>query len=160
VLKLIPFLALAACAATPDVTGYRDPGKPIYSNAVLQLADYAGEWQQAGDFATAACAPGRVRMQPMADGMNISGTLCLGGISTDVSGRYAAIGPGRFQRGTDAAWWVIWADTNLRTLAIGTPDGRFGFILNKGDDLPLDRLNAAREVFDFNGYSLARLRVE
>jgi apolipoprotein D and lipocalin family protein len=158
VLKLIPLLALAACAAAPQVTGYRDPDAPIYSNAVLQLSDYAGEWTQVGDFATTACTPGAVTMGPTATGMDISGTLCLGGVSTDVSGSYAATGPGRFQRGEDAAWWVIWADTNLRTLAIGTPNGRFGFILNKGADLPQDRLNAAREVFDFNGYSLARLR--
>jgi apolipoprotein D and lipocalin family protein len=59
----------------------------------------------------------------------------------------------------DAPWWIIWADTNLRTLAIGTPDGRFGFILNKGPDLPADRMNAAREIFDFNGYNLSRLQI-
>lgn len=159
-LKLIPFLALAACAtAAPQVAGYRDPGTPIYSNAVLQLADYAGEWVQAGDFSTSACAAGAITMQPTPTGMNITGTLCLSGVSTDVSGTYAATGPGRLQRGTDAPWWVIWADTNLRTLAIGTPDGRFGFILNKGQDLPQDRVNAAREVFDFNGYNLAALRM-
>jgi apolipoprotein D and lipocalin family protein len=159
VLKLIPLLALAACVTAPQVTGYRDPSKPIYSNAVLQLADYAGEWTQAGDFANAPCAPGAVTMQPTDTGMTITGTLCLGGISNDVSGSYVAVGPGRFQRGEDAPWWVVWADTNLRTLAIGTPDGRFGFILNKGDSLPQDRLNAAREVFDFNGYSLKRLQI-
>jgi apolipoprotein D and lipocalin family protein len=101
----------------------------------------------------------RPAMTPSAVGMQITGQLCLGGVSTDVTGPYIATGPGRLQRGEDAAWWVIWADTNLRTLAIGTPDGRFGFILNKGADLPADRLNAAREIFDFNGYSLARLRV-
>jgi apolipoprotein D and lipocalin family protein len=160
VLKLIPLLALAACAtAAPQIAGYRDPNLPIYSNAVLQLSDYEGEWAQVGDFSTTDCAPGQVTMTPAASGMEIAGTLCLAGVSTDVSGTYAAIGPGRLQRGEDAPWWVIWADTNLRTLAIGTPDGRFGFILNKGPDLPQDRLNAAREVFDFNGYSLARLRV-
>ncbi len=159
-LKLIPLLALAACAAAaPQITGYRDPATPIYSNAVLQLSDYAGEWTQAGDFATATCAAGAITMQPTTSGMNVSGSLCLAGLSTDVSGAYAAAGPGRLQRGEDAPWWVIWADTNLRTLAIGTPDGRFGFILNKGANLPQDRLNAAREVFDFNGYNLAQLRM-
>jgi apolipoprotein D and lipocalin family protein len=160
VLKLIPLLALAACtAAAPQVTGYRNPASPIYSNAVLQLSDYAGEWVQVGSFAMSACAPGSITMQPTASGMNIAGTLCLSGVTTDVSGDYAATGPGRLQRGDDAAWWIIWADTNLRTLAIGTPDGRFGFILNKGANLPADRLNAAREIFDFNGYILSHLQL-
>lgn len=159
-LKLIPLLALAACATTaPNIAGYRDPAKPIYSNAVLQLSDYAGEWVQVAEFATAPCPPGRITMSPAATGMQITGQLCLGGVATDISGPYAATGPGRLQRGTEAPWWVIWADTNLRTLAIGTPDGRFGFILNKGPDLPADRLNAAREIFDFNGYNLSRLQI-
>lgn len=159
-LKLIPLLALAACAAAPQVTGYRDPATPIYSNAVLQLTDYAGKWMQAADFSTVPCAPGGVTLTPASGGMQITGQLCLSGQPTDVTGLYAATGPGRLQRGTDAPWWVIWADTNLRTLAIGTPDGRFGFVLNKGAALPADRMNAAREVFDFNGYNLARLRVD
>ncbi|MFM2390981.1 MAG: hypothetical protein RLZZ437_2536 [Pseudomonadota bacterium] len=159
-LKLIPLLALAACAtAAPQIAGYRDSAKPIYSNAVLQLSDYAGEWQQAGEFSSAPCTPGRIAMSPSATGMQITGQLCLGGVPTDVSGPYAATGPGRLQRGMDAPWWIIWADTNLRTLAIGTPDGRFGFILNKGPDLPADRMNAAREIFDFNGYNLSRLQI-
>jgi apolipoprotein D and lipocalin family protein len=159
-LKLIPLLALAACtAAAPQITGYRDPAAPIYSNAVLQLSDYAGEWVQVATFAPSDCLAGRIVMAPSGNGMQINGQLCLGGISTDVSGNYAATGPGRLQSGEAAPWWVIWADTNLRTLAIGTPDGRFGFILNKGADLPNDRLNAAREIFDFNGYNLARLQV-
>ena len=158
-LKLIPLFALAACAATPTLTGYRDPQVPIYSNAVLQTSDYAGEWTQSATFSTTPCPPGRVTLSPAPGGMAITGQLCLGGQTTDASGLYAATGPGRLQRGTDPAWWVIWADTNLRTLAIGTPDGRFGFILNKGDSLPADRLNAAREVFDFNGYSTDRLIV-
>lgn len=159
-LKLIPVVLLAACAtAAPKVTGYRDPQLPIYSNAVLQLSDYAGEWIQVADFSSTACSPGRILLVPTQGGMMIDGQICLGGVPTDVSGLYAAAGPGRMQRGDDAAWWVIWADTNLRTLAIGTPDGRFGFVLNKGEILPSDRLKAAKEVFDFNGYNPDRLQV-
>lgn len=155
----LPALVLLACAvAPPKVAGYRDPTTQIYSNAVLQLSDYAGEWTQVADFSATPCTPGRVTLRPVATGMEITGQLCLAGQPTDVSGTYAATGPGRMQRGQDASWWVIWADTNLRTLAIGTPDGRFGFILNKGDTLPSDRLNAAREVFDFNGYNPDRLQ--
>lgn len=48
-------------------------------------------------------------------------------------------------------------DHGYRTLAIGTPSGRFGFVLDRGP-IPADRLDAAREIFDFNGYATAALR--
>ncbi len=54
-------------------------------------------------------------------------------------------------------WWVLWVDSGYRTLAIGTPDGRFGFVLDRGRIGP-DRLVAAAEIFDFNGYSKARFK--
>ncbi|MEH6775767.1 MAG: lipocalin family protein, partial [Cereibacter changlensis] len=61
--------------------------------------------------------------------------------------------------GIGAPWWVIWVDTDYRTLAIGTPDGSFGFLLNRGGPLPADRLTAVREIFEWNGYDLSRLTV-
>ena len=144
----------------PDVAGFRNPGAPIYSNAVIAPADLAGDWQQVAGFATGpGCAAGAVVIAPQGGGLALRGQLCMGGTLSDVSGPYAVTGPGRIRRGDGAEWWVIWADTNLRTLAIGTPDGRFGFILNKGADLPADRLRAAREIFDFNGYAVSRLVV-
>ncbi|MBD3788696.1 MAG: lipocalin family protein [Sphingomonadales bacterium] len=54
--------------------------------------------------------------------------------------------------------WLIWVDTAYRSLAVGTPSGQFGFVLDRGAQIPADRLAAAREVFDFNGYDTARLR--
>jgi apolipoprotein D and lipocalin family protein len=153
---LFALAALAACATAPaPLTGYRDPAVPLYSNAVIQAADLSGDWQQvAGFIGDGGCAAGgQVSIGTAEGGLAVTGTLCLGGMRRDVTGAYQQTGPGRFQRGEEAAWWVIWADTSLRTLAIGTPDGRFGFVLNKGANLPSDRLNAAREVFDFNGYN-------
>ena len=73
-----------------------------------------------------------------------------------------ATGPGRLTPAKAASplnreWWVLWADVDLRTLVIGTPDGSFGFILNRGGPLPPDRLTAARDILDWNGYDVARL---
>ncbi len=152
---------LAGCAAAvPDVAGFRAPGAAIYSNAVIAPADLAGQWTQVAGFAAGpGCAAGAVAIAPQGAALAMQGRLCLGGAIADVSGVYAVTGPGRIRLGDEAEWWVIWADTNLRTLAIGTPDGRFGFILNKGADLPGDRLRAAREIFDFNGYAVSRLVV-
>jgi apolipoprotein D and lipocalin family protein len=159
--RVLAVALLSGCAAAvPDVAGFRAPGTPIYSNAVIAPGDLAGAWTQVASFAAeAGCAQGAISIMPQGPGLLVQGQLCLGGDLTSVQGRYAVTGPGRIRQGEGPEWWVIWADTNLRTLAIGTPDGRFGFILNKGDDLPADRLRAAQEVFDFNGYAVSRLVV-
>ncbi|OZA12383.1 MAG: hypothetical protein B7Y02_07410 [Rhodobacterales bacterium 17-64-5] len=48
-------------------------------------------------------------------------------------------------------------DEGYRTLAIGTPDGSFGFVLDRGP-AAADRMTAARQIFDFNGYDVSALR--
>ena len=53
---------------------------------------------------------------------------------------------------------MLWADADYRTLVIGTPNGRLGFILNRGA-ISADRLVAAWEILDWNGYDLRQLRV-
>jgi apolipoprotein D and lipocalin family protein len=82
--------------------------------------------------------------------LRLSGSLCLSGRTETVSGTAPLVGPGRL-RVNGEEWWVIWVDVGYRTLAIGTPSGRFGIILDRGA-IPGDRLEAAREIFDFNGY--------
>ena len=103
------------------------------------------------DFRTSgACTSGALEIVPDGQSLRLTGTLCLAGKVESVSGSAPLIGPGRLRvKGED--WWVIWVDVGYRTLAIGTPSGRFGFILDRGA-IPGDRLNAAREIFDFNGY--------
>lgn len=161
--RLIVLAMLAGCAAktTAPVTGYRDPAKQIYSNAVLENDKLVGRWAQVAEFAPTtapACKPGGADIGRNASGLIVTARLCLGGEAVAFSGPLAVAGPGRFAPPNGEVWWVLWADVGYRTLAIGTPSGRFGFILNRGGDLPADRLRAAREVLDWNGYDLARLR--
>ncbi|MGO4907702.1 lipocalin family protein [Pseudorhodobacter sp. W20_MBD10_FR17] len=161
--RLIALFFLAACVAkTPaTVTGYRKPDTQIYSNAVLENDRLVGQWVQVAEFAphdAPACSKGGADISRSAAGLAIVARLCLGGVSTAFSGPLAVAGPGRFTPPVGEAWWVVWADVGYRTLVIGTPSGRFGFILNRGGDLPGDRMHAAREVLDWNGYDLARLR--
>jgi apolipoprotein D and lipocalin family protein len=152
-------LALAACARDPAPGGaFRTPGTPIYSNASFDFARLPGDWRQVATFG-AACAPGGTQITP--DGKLIA-RLCLNGTVTQVTGRIQPTGPGRFR--VDGAsgplaqdWWMVWVDVGYRTLAIGTPSGEFGFILNRDGPLPADRLTAAAELFDFNGYDRRRL---
>jgi apolipoprotein D and lipocalin family protein len=66
-------------------------------------------------------------------------------------------GPGRFVI-AGQEWWVLWADGDYRTLVIGTPSGRFGFVLNRAGGISADRMRAAREILEWNGYDLAQFR--
>ncbi len=165
--RLIPalLLLLCACAApAPRIDGFRDGG-PIYSNAVLDLSTITGNWAQVAAFsaATTNCRPGGAEFTSGPSGLSVTARLCLNGSDISYRGPVAITGPGRLTptaratRPLDREWWVLWADVDLRTLVIGTPDGSFGFILNRGGPLPPDRLAAARDILDWNGYDVARL---
>ncbi len=68
-------------------------------------------------------------------------------------------GPGRLAqvRGT-APLWILWVDDGYRTVAIGTPDGSFGWIMDRDPVPGRDRLRAAREVLAWYGYDLTAFR--
>lgn len=161
--RLIALVLLAGCVAkTPTaVVGYRTASTPIFSNAVLENDKLVGRWVQVAEFAprdAPTCKPGGAEIGRGSAGLTLAARLCLGGQTTAFSGPLAVAGPGRFTPPSGEVWWVLWADVGYRTLVIGTPSGRFGFILNRGGDLPADRMRAAREVLDWNGYDLGRLR--
>lgn len=163
-------LLLAACSAAPppQTGGFRNPGAGIYSNAVFRPERLAGNWYQVADFAAdgaPACASGRLGVTPQGDGLlGIDANLCLGGHPASFRGQARISGPGRLALigaepgGLGAEWWVLWVDDGYRTLAIGTPSGDFGMILNREPALPADRMAAAREILAWNGYDLSRLR--
>ncbi|PLL10777.1 lipocalin [Tabrizicola sp. TH137] len=165
--RLIPALLLAllaACTQTTRIDGFRSQG-PIYSNAVLDLRQITGTWTQAAAFtaARATCRPGGAEITATPTGLSIRARLCLNGADLAYAGPLAITGPGRLRptgkapRPLDRDWWLLWADADLRTLVLGTPDGSFGFILNRGGPLPPDRLTAARDILDWNGYDITRL---
>lgn len=154
--RLALALLLAGCArelpAPP--AAFRNTAAPIYSNAVFDASRLAGEWRQVGGFG-AGCRPGRVRF----DGGTMDARLCLNGQEQAFSGPFAVTGPGRIlPPGGVAEWWVIWIDVGERSMAIGTPSGQFGFLLDREGPIPPDRLAAAREIFDWNGYDLGAFR--
>jgi apolipoprotein D and lipocalin family protein len=159
-------LALAACAGPErPATGFRDPAQPIYSNAVTDPARLAGDWVQIATFAAAdapACAPGRLRISQTPGGLELAARLCVAGQPLRAVGPLAVTGPGRVtpERAEGALageWWLLWLDSGARSAVLGTPSGGFGLVLNRDGAIPADRLQAAREVLDFNGYDLSRL---
>lgn len=155
-------LLLAACAAPAPrgVEGHRRQAVPIWSAAVFDAARLSGRWTQTGDFAPLGAAPcAAPGLEIGADG-RVSGRLCLSGSVVPVEGQIRVQGPGRLGLpGLAEAIWVLWVDEGYRTLALGTPSGRFGLMLERGTGpTPPDRRRAAREIFDWNGYVLDRLR--
>jgi apolipoprotein D and lipocalin family protein len=159
-LVLAAALVLSACTARPTGTGaLRAPDAPIWSAAAFQPTQIAGNWRQVAGFEAAGsnCNGGDIGFQPVTGGLQVRGNLCLNGAVQPVSGLAETIGPGRLRIKGQEDWWILWVDSGYRTLAIGTPSGRFGFILDRGA-IPADRLEAAREVLDFNGYATGALR--
>jgi apolipoprotein D and lipocalin family protein len=161
--RLIALLLLAGCSAAPTPVAlgrYRAPDAPIYSNAVLDTPRLVGRWTQVATFgAQDGCKPGGAEFAQAAGGLNVTYRLCQSGQQMQGAGALTPIGPGRFQAPNQPApWWILWADVDYRTLVIGSPDGRIGFILNRGG-FPQDRVKAAREILDWNGYDLKRLVV-
>ena len=70
-------------------------------------------------------------------------------------GRWRPVGEGL--GGFDVELWVLWMDFDDRTMAIGTPDGRFGLILDKSATGGADRIAAARDIMKWFGYEVSRL---
>lgn len=168
-LILAALLVLTACAKPePTRLTFRDAGRGLYSNAVFERARLSGHWTQVAAFANANgphCAPGEAQFTPQGDALHLAARLCLGGQEVSYSGPITFPETGRMQlSGADPAgigqmWWVLWVDTDYRTLVIGTPSGSFGFILNRDARLPADRLTAAREILEWSGYDLTKLQV-
>ena len=124
-------LILAACMGGDRSGGtFREAGAPIWSAAAFDAALITGDWQQVAGFAEAAggCHSGAIRFAPVGGGLQLSGSLCLNGKVEKLRGTASASGPGRLIVGGEE-WWILWVDSGYRTMAIGTPSGRFGMIL-------------------------------
>ncbi len=131
---------------------FRDGAVPIYSNASFDPAALSGSWRQVGHFG-AGCRPGGASFE---NGV-MTARLCINGSEKRIGGPYTTLGPGRFLPAGEAEpWWILWVDVGERSMAIGTPSGSFGVLLDREGAIPPDRLTAAREIFDWNGYDLAR----
>jgi apolipoprotein D and lipocalin family protein len=101
-----------------------------------------------------------------ADGSLVVTTLCLQADrqARSLTAGARITGPGRLEISpgsgpAGATHWVLWVDEGYRSAVVGQPDGQGGAIWDRAAAMPRDRLAAAREVLDFNGYDLAGLRL-
>ncbi|WP_420325287.1 lipocalin family protein [Mameliella sp.] len=136
-------LALAGCAAAPPRGDLplRNPTAPVASQADAALGRLSGEWLVVQG---AELRPGtRVRFDKR--------QAVIGGRAMPVRDE----GQGRLTLDS-APVWVYWIDADNRTAALGDPDGRRVWIMDRSGQ-PGERLRAAREILAWYGYDLERL---
>jgi apolipoprotein D and lipocalin family protein len=169
-LALALLLALAGCARVPPLaSAYRDTAVPITSIAALDPARYAGRWYEIARFPVVyelGCTATTADYTLLTDGsLGVVNTCREGapdGPERRIEGRAVPSGPGRFDVSFSGLpftgpYWVLWVDEGYRTAVVGVPSGRAGWILNREPSIPPDRLRAAREILEWNGYDLSRL---
>ena len=147
--------ALGACTEpapdAPDAPSFRREGAPIASAALFEAERFLGTWEVVAETSgPEADCPGTVIWAQTGPGFTRS--RCPG--APEVR---SLSGPGRFTGSGEAPIWVLWVDTGYRTAVLGTPDGSFARVLNRGRPIPADRYTAALELLDFNGYNTAQL---
>ncbi|WP_138422650.1 lipocalin [Maritimibacter alexandrii] len=143
---LAALLALSACG-TPAPEGPR-----MTSVVGYDAARFMGQWVEV---AAVGRAPGGTWSIHDREGATFF--AALPGAENVVT--FTDRGNGRLEfAGATGTLFVLWADADDRTVVLGRPDHSFGAILNKGADISPDRLKAARDVMEWNGYDLGSLR--
>lgn len=144
-------LLLGACAMqAPDG---RDPSVPIGATTRFEPARFEGAWVVRQGLA-GRDAPRIVTVSEIeADG------FVWAEDGQDIRARVT--GTGRFTLGAGPVGrrdvWVLWVDEGFRTAALGSPDGSVGLILDRAPDGGDDRIKAARDMMEFNGYDRSEL---
>lgn len=150
---------LAGCGGAEDSgRTFRDnPSAILASKADFDPMRMAGLWHEVARFPDGACAGGRVLYEP-GPGDTLFVQETCGGITR--TGSVSPSGPGRqnVTLGREMREiWVLWADTDYRTVVQVAPDGTAGRVLDQEPILPADRRKAVLEVLDFNGFNASDL---
>lgn len=175
---LVALVVLAACAKplpNEEVGGlfevYRDTSVTIASKALFEPAKYLGTWYEVARYPVpfeVGCVGVTAEYGDLGNGVISVKNTCRsedGSVRSVIEGTATVVGPGRLKVAFPsvpfgaADYWVLWTDETYRTAVVGAPNGRSGWILNREPAIPPDRLKAAREVLDFNGYDLDRLLI-
>lgn len=147
-------LALSACARDEVVpptapTTLRDADAPLGGTARFDADRFAGDW------VTRAC------LGTCGTGVSYTQSLTGALIQTDIGGQRAFL-PGDFgilrETQGEGVLVVMWVDEGFRTAAVGYADGSGAAILDRATTGGADRIAAAREILDFNGWDTGQLR--
>lgn len=150
-------LALAGCGGTGADTDLRDPEGRISSQTNVTAARLAGDWHIRVGWPGTPDLSGALRLAQGEEGLTLTATATDGTAQATLT----PLGNGRFRADTGTAFgdsplWVLWMDADDRTAAIGTPDGRFGWIMDRTATGGPDRITAATEIMEWMGYDLSR----
>nr|WP_239030049.1 lipocalin family protein [Nereida sp. MMG025] len=124
---------------------FRNPTAQIASQSDVTLDRLTGTWRVTQRF-DGGLSQGLQTVIFDANGIAVDGTR--------IPLRY--LGEGRFE-GEAFSLWVHWMDIDSRTAVIGSPDGDFGWIMERGA-ASADRTRAAREILQWYGYDTSRLK--
>ncbi len=157
----LALLVVAGCAApvVKEGQGFRDPDALIGATSRYDADRFKGQWVMRGAFALDA--PDRVALVDSTGGPAFQ--LCTDAGDCEVLWLATATGQGRYAltrpNGASRELWVLWVDEGFRTAVVGNPAGDFGWILDRTPTGGGDRIKAAQEILDFNGYDLGQLRM-
>tara|TARA_R110002012_G_scaffold150440_11_gene309758 strand:- start:543 stop:1037 length:495 start_codon:yes stop_codon:yes gene_type:complete len=158
---LLALILLAGCAApvVQQGQGYRDTNALIGATSRYDAGRFAGPWVVRGSFDLDA--PDRVALVQSTGGPAFE--LCDDAGDCEVLWQARATGQGRYAltrpNGTTRDLWILWVDEGFRTAVVGNPAGDFGWILDRNPTGGADRITAAQEILDFNGYDISQLRM-
>lgn len=164
-LALFSVLLLAACNGATGLATYRDTGVAIGATTRFEVERFWGSWHVRETYAN-TIAHRRVALESdqrggllwQVDRLRCEGSACVTERS-EAFAREAGAGRLLLLDGSSREIWVLWVDADFRTAAIGTPDGQLGYILDRRPTGGADRIAAAREVMDFNGFDVSQLQV-
>ncbi|MEQ8292255.1 MAG: lipocalin family protein [Roseovarius sp.] len=150
-------VTLASCGGPGgDKSGLRDPDARISSQVNVTAPRLAGDWHIRAGWPGTPDLSGPLRLAPTGQ------TLTLTASATDgpVRATLTPLGQGRFRADNtqafgDSPLWVLWMEADDRTAAIGTPDGRFGWIMDRAPTGGANRITAAKEIMEWMGYDLS-----
>lgn len=160
-------LMLSGCASEPliEQESFRERSVPIASQTNVGAEQMAGEWVVRAAFSQVRVTGSGLTFS-VVDGGELQFLETSGFCDDDICGELEHVfavtqtGPGRWRTvgltGTLPAeeLWVLWADADNRTMAIGTPSGAFGWIMDRGATGGEDRIAAARDIMAWMGYRI------
>ena len=161
--------ALAACNRSeppPVQTGFRNADALIGATSRYDAARFGGDWQIRAAFpgdanllavTFAPQGPTLIETREACDAAGVcTDRRDLWALSEEGHGRYTmppAVG------GAERALSLHWVDEGVRTAVVGSPEGGYGWILDRQATGGEDRITAAQEILDFNGYDLSALQM-
>lgn len=167
---LIAAVCVAGCTGQVDDEPratykiYRNPATNVSSHVSHMTTDLSGKWHAAERLPAgfeSVCEQVEVQFVHGGGGQGSLLHQCqIGDGWRSSQFELQFVGNGRYKvaenTGTGIAdLWVLWSDVSNTTLILADPHGQLAWILHRSPRIPQDRLRAARDILEFNGYSTA-----